>query len=74
MQSYHSMAKPKTPKSISNWFAGLVVMVATVVAYVGFARVSVGWTLGISSIIFVALTFFLWRVGVAKEAERRGGQ
>jgi hypothetical protein len=45
------------------WFSGLVVVVATIVSFIGFARVSVGWTLLISSIIFVALAVFLWWAG-----------
>lgn len=38
-------------------------MVAVAVAFVGFARVSVGWTLLISSAVLIALIAFLWWAG-----------
>ena len=53
-----------------GWISGLIVMVAVAVAYVGFARVSVGWTLLIASGILIGLVLFLWRAGVRKQ---RGG-
>jgi len=59
------------PGSARAWLTGLVVIVAVIVSYVGFARISVEWTLAISSVIFVGLIIFLWRAGVRKE--RRGG-
>lgn len=59
----------ETPRS---WVTGLIVMVAVAVSYIGFARVSVEWTLGISTIIFVSLVVFLWRAGSRKQ--RDGGR
>ena len=55
-----------------SWLAGVIVMVAVGVAYVGFARVSVGWTLFISSLVVIGLVAFLWRVGARKQG--RGGR
>lgn len=52
-----------------GWISGLVVMVAVAVAYVGFARVSVGWTLLIATGILIGLVLFLWRVGARKQRE-----
>lgn len=42
------------------WWYGLVVINATTVSYVGFAHVSVKWTLAISSVVLVGLVIFLW--------------
>lgn len=55
-----------------SWLAGVIVMVAVVVSYFGFARVSVGWTLAISSLVLVALVAFLWSAGTRKQ--RRDGR
>lgn len=60
--------------SARSWLSGLVVIIATIVAYVGFARVSVEWTLVISSVVLFGLVLFLWRAGVRKERRRRGGR
>lgn len=56
-----------------SWLAGVIVVVAVAVAYVGFARVSVGWTLLASSLIVVGLVAFLWRAGARKQG-RTGGR
>jgi hypothetical protein len=63
--SRDSRLTDKKPPSDNNrqWLSGMIVIVATIVSFVGFARISVGWTLAISSAIFVALAYFLWRVG-----------
>jgi len=60
----------KPTASAGSWLAGVIVMVAVVVAYMGFARVSVIWTLVISTLVLVGLVAFLWRAGASKE---RGG-
>lgn len=60
------------PESARSWLTGLVVIVAIIVSYIGFASVSVEWTLAISTVIFVGLIIFLWRAGVRKQ--RRGGE
>jgi Flp pilus assembly protein protease CpaA len=58
------MAKPPTKEpSGSNWMSGLIVMIAVAVAYVGFARVSVAWTLAIATVVVICLVLFLWRAG-----------
>jgi cell division protein FtsW (lipid II flippase) len=59
---------PETPRELISTF---VVIVATVVAFVGFARVSLGWTLAISTLVLIALLYFLYSVGIRKERERR---
>lgn len=50
-----------------RWLTGLVVIVATIVSFIGFARVSVGWTLAISTIVLIALVIFLWSAGGTKQ-------
>ena len=71
----HHDSKLKAPapprESGRQWVTGLVVIVAVIVSFIGFAHISVIWTLVISSVIFVALVIFLWRAGVRKE--RSGG-
>lgn len=63
-----AMRRPEdhTPAS-RQWLSGLVVTVAIVVSYVGFARISVGWTLVLSTLILVGLLFFFWSVGRRKQ-------
>jgi hypothetical protein len=58
-------------ESLREWITGLVVIVATIVSFIGFARLSVGWTLAISSVILVALVVFLWSVGERKRRRPR---
>ena len=60
--------KPETARS---WLTGLAVVIAVIVSYVGFASVSVEWTLAIATLVFVGLVLFLWRTGVRKK--RDGG-
>lgn len=55
------------PESARSWLTGLVVIVAVIVSYVGFASISIEWTLAVSSVIFVGLILFFWRVGVRKQ-------
>lgn len=61
-------------QSARSWLTGLIVIVAVIVSYIGFASVSVEWTLVIASIVFLALILFLWRTGVRKERDRRSGR
>ena len=72
----YSMSGTKVPinkpvESSRNWVSGLVVMVAIAVSFVGFARLSVGWTLAISTVVLIGL------VGTAAaalaSADSRGG-
>lgn len=60
------------PNSARSWLTGLFVVIAVVVSYIGFARVSVEWTLVIASTIFFGLILFLWRAGVRKERDDNG--
>lgn len=60
----------RSTQSFRDWLTGVIVIVATIVAYIGFARVSVGATFIIASVIFVGLVLFLWRVGVQKQRTR----
>jgi hypothetical protein len=73
MEKAMSHHHPNAP-SPSSWLTGLIVILAVIVSYMGFARVSVEWTLGIASVIFVGLIVFLWRAGVRKERNGDGGR
>lgn len=65
------MSQPERPSETAHrWWTGIIVIVATIISYVGFARLSVGWTLTIASVIFVGLVAFLWSVGRKKRASR----
>lgn len=64
---------PPPPESARQWLTGLVVVVAVIVSYVGFSRVSVGWTLAVSTVIFLGLIIFLWSAGRKKRAGRDRG-
>lgn len=65
------MSQSERPSDTArHWWTGIIVVVATVISYVGFARVSVGWTLVIASLVFVGLVVFLWSVGRKKRAGR----
>lgn len=58
------MVRPTPPReSHRQWLTGLVVTVAIVVSFIGFAHLSVRWTLLVSTVIFVALVAFLWAAG-----------
>jgi len=54
-------------ESSRGWLSGLIVIVAVAVSFVGFARVSVGWTLAISSVVLIGLVLFLWSAGGGKQ-------
>ena len=68
---YHkegAMSRRVQPRETTRqWLSGVAVMVATVVSFIGFARVSIGWTLALSTIIVVGLVIFLWAAGVRKQ-------
>lgn len=67
-----AMSQSERPSDASrNWLTGIIVIVATIISYVGFARVSVGWTLIVASLVLMGLVIFLWSVGRKK---RTGGQ
>lgn len=69
------MTNEQPRKDVSrSWMAGLIVMVAVAVSYVGFARVSVTWTLVVATLILVALFTFLWVAGVRKQRRSSGGR
>lgn len=61
----------KQAESTREWLSGLFVVVATVVAFIGFAFASLKWTLVISSVVLVCLVIFLWLAGVRKQRARR---
>jgi uncharacterized membrane protein len=54
-----------------QWLTGLVVIVATVVAFIGFASASLWWTIAIASFVWAALIVFLYCAGVRKERAGR---
>lgn len=62
-----------SPETTRQWLTGIAVIVAVIVSYIGFATISVGWTLAISSAILVGLVVFLGSVGRKKRAERDRG-
>ncbi|MDR7155358.1 hypothetical protein J2W40_002185 [Sphingobium xenophagum] len=49
------------------WLSGLAVVIAVVVSFIGFSRVSIGWTLVVSTAIFLGLITFLWVAGGGKK-------
>lgn len=53
-----------------EWIAGLVVVAATVVAFVGFAHASLWWTIAISTLVWIGLILFLWSVGRKQRSGR----
>jgi len=57
-----------------QWLAGVIVMVATAVSFVGFARVSLGWTLVISTAVLIGLILFLWSAGLKKQRADSSGR
>lgn len=60
-------------ESDRDWVAGIVVSVATVISFVGFAFASLKWTLIVASIALTFLLFFLWSVGFRKQRARGKG-
>lgn len=58
-------------ESFRDWAMGVIAVVATIVSFVGFARVSVGWTIVISTAVLIGLVIFLWRAGIKKQRTRR---
>lgn len=60
-------SKQQQNDATRQWIAGLIVIVATVVSFVGFARISVGWTLAISTLVLIGLVVFLWAAGGGKK-------
>ena len=62
---YHStlVADVDHPEHARRWVTGLVVIAATIIGFFGFARISRGWTLGLSTAILIGLLVFFWIVG-----------
>ena len=60
-------------ETLREWLSGLIVVVATIVAFVGFAFASLTWTLIIASVVLASLILFLWSVGYRKQRARRQG-
>lgn len=72
MRFYHMESAVSQPaETTKEWLSGLVVIVATVVAFVGFAFASLKWTLIVSSVVLAFLVVFLWSVGFRKQRSRR---
>lgn len=57
------------PEHARQWWMGVIVTVLIVVSFIGFSRVSVGWTLAVSTVVLVGLLVFLWAVGGGKEPD-----
>ena len=71
---YHMESAVSQPaETTKDWLSGLVVVVATVVAFIGFAFASLKWTLVVSSVVLAFLIAFLWSVGYRKQRARRQG-
>lgn len=65
------MSRSSSPhEGAREWVSGLVVIVATVVAFIGFARASLLWTIVISAMVWAGLIMFLWSVGAGKKRGR----
>ena len=58
-------------ESFRDWAMGVIAVVATIVSFVGFAFVSLSWTLAISTVVLIGLVLFLWSAGVQKQRARR---
>lgn len=52
-----------------QWWMGVIVTVSIVVSFIGFSRVSVGWTIAISTVVLVGLLVFLWAAGGGKKPD-----
>lgn len=50
-------------EGIRQWVTGLIVVASVIVGVLGFAHLSRGWTLAISTAILIGLLVFFWRVG-----------
>lgn len=61
-------------ESTRQWLTGLVVIVATIVSFFGFARLSFAWTLGVSLTTLVGLLAFFWWTGQRKRRRRGQGE
>lgn len=57
-----------------DFVTGLVVIAATIIAFFGFAKLSLGWTLGVSIAALVGLLAFFWWAGQRKRRRRGEGQ
>ncbi len=66
--------RKKAKVSARSWIEGMIVIVAIIVSYIGFASISIKWTLVVSSLIFIFLILFLWRTGVRKKRDGSGGR
>lgn len=68
------MSQPKKQlETTREWLAGVIVVVATIVSFIGFAFASLKWTLIVASLALVVLVGFLWSVGIRKQRTRRKG-
>lgn len=66
------MSRDRRPSEpLRDWITGLVVIAATIASFIGFARLSVGWTLAISSVLLVGLVTFFFIVGERKRRTPR---
>ncbi len=64
------MSRRERPaETTRQWVTGLVVIVATIGCFFGFAHISFGWTVGISLTLLISLLVFFWTVG---ERKRKG--
>ena len=74
MRHDSKLKAPPPPEQVAarDWLSGMFVIVATIVAFVGFAHLSFVWTLVVSTVVLFGLLYFLWSVGVRKQRERAG--
>ncbi len=63
-----AMSRPEREvQTARQWLSGLAVTLTTIVSYIGFARISVKWTLVVAICIIIGLLTFLWIMGGRKE-------
>lgn len=74
MRFYHmenglSQSRPPTDSEASNWIGSVSVWL-TVAAFIVAALISFKWAIIVATLVAVALSVFLWSVGVRKKRAR----
>lgn len=65
------MPQATNNQTAREWLTGVAVIVATIVSVIGFARLSLGWTLAVSLASLTILLLLFWRTGQRKRLGNR---